>query len=52
MLLHLLWLKRGENMFRVCTAEEMRKTDRDCIEIAGIPGIVLMENAARGGGDE
>jgi len=39
-------------MFRVCTAGEMRKSDRDCIEIAGIPGIVLMENAARGCVDE
>ena len=39
-------------MFRVCTAEEMRKSDRDCMEIAGIPGIVLMENAARGCVDE
>ena len=26
----------------------MRKSDSDCIEKAGIPGIVLMENAAQG----
>jgi len=39
-------------MFRVCTAAEMRQADKDCIEKTGIPGIVLMENAARGCVDE
>jgi len=33
-------------MFRVCTAEQMRNIDRMAMESAGIPGIVLMENAA------
>ena len=33
---------------RVTTAEEMRNLDRETIEVLGIPGIVLMENAARG----
>lgn len=31
---------------KVCFADEMRKIDRDAIEKYGIPGIVLMENAA------
>ena len=35
-------------MYRVCTAEQMRNADKVSIEKAGIPGIVLMENAARG----
>ena len=35
-------------MYRVCTAQEMRSADKISIEKAGIPGIVLMENAARG----
>ena len=35
-------------MYRIATAEQMRKSDSDCMEIAGIPGIVLMENAAQG----
>ena len=39
-------------MFRVCSAAEMRQSDKDCTEKAGIPGIVLMENAARGCVDE
>ena len=33
---------------RITTAEEMRNLDRETIEVLGIPGIVLMENAARG----
>ena len=33
---------------RVTIAEEMRNLDRETIEVLGIPGIVLMENAARG----
>lgn len=33
---------------RVVKAEEMRNLDRETIEVLGIPGIVLMENAARG----
>ncbi|WP_163327793.1 NAD(P)H-hydrate dehydratase [Desulfurobacterium thermolithotrophum] len=32
----------------VTKAEEMRNLDRETIEVLGIPGIVLMENAARG----
>ena len=34
-------------MYRVCSANQMKKADQDCIEQIGIPGIVLMENAAR-----
>ncbi len=30
------------------TAQEMRELDREAIEVLGIPGIVLMENAGRG----
>ncbi len=33
---------------RVTTASEMRELDKETIETLGIPGIVLMENAARG----
>ncbi|NWF53983.1 MAG: NAD(P)H-hydrate dehydratase [Syntrophaceae bacterium] len=33
---------------KVATAEIMRKLDRKAIEEFGIPGLVLMENAARG----
>lgn len=32
-------------MIKICTAERMRKIDRDAVEIVGIPSIVLMENA-------
>ena len=35
-------------MYRIATAAQMRKSDSDCTEKAGIPGIVLMENAAQG----
>ncbi|MBP3359467.1 MAG: NAD(P)H-hydrate dehydratase [Clostridia bacterium] len=35
-------------MYRVCSAAEMRQADKDCIEKCGIPGIILMENAAMG----
>ncbi len=38
--------KRVESM--LVTAQEMAKLDRQTIEEIGIPGIVLMENAARG----
>ena len=31
---------------KACYAEQMRRVDRDASQIAGIPGIVLMENAA------
>lgn len=31
---------------KVCTAEQMRKTDRLASDLGGIPSIVLMENAA------
>ncbi len=37
---------------RVVTAEEMRRLDRRAIEDAGIPGMVLMENAGRGAAAE
>lgn len=33
---------------KVATAEQMQELDRKAIEIYGIPGIVLMENAGRG----
>lgn len=33
---------------RVLTAEQMRDLDRQTIEVIGIPGVVLMENAGRG----
>lgn len=33
---------------RAVTAEEMAEMDRTAIEVVGIPGIVLMENAGRG----
>ena len=33
---------------KVVTAELMQQLDRRAIEEAGIPGIVLMENAGRG----
>ena len=33
---------------RAVTAEEMAEMDRTAIEVAGIPGVVLMENAGRG----
>lgn len=32
---------------KVVTAEEMREIDRQAIEVIGIPGVVLMENAGR-----
>ena len=32
---------------KVVTAEEMREIDRSAIEVVGIPGVVLMENAGR-----
>lgn len=35
-------------MMKVATAEQMQELDRKAIEIYGIPGIVLMENAGRG----
>ncbi|MDY7094493.1 MAG: NAD(P)H-hydrate dehydratase [Acidobacteriota bacterium] len=35
-------------MMRVLTAEEMREADRVAIEEIGVPGLVLMENAALG----
>ena len=38
-------------MLPVYTSEEMRGCDRTAIEDHGIPGIVLMENAARGAVD-
>jgi hydroxyethylthiazole kinase-like uncharacterized protein yjeF len=34
-------------ILRVVTAEEMREIDRRAIEVVGIPGVVLMENAGR-----
>jgi NAD(P)H-hydrate epimerase len=37
-----------ESMMIVVTASEMARMDRQTIEEVGIPGIVLMENAARG----
>lgn len=33
-------------MIKVATSEQMREIDRYAIEVLGIPGIVLMENAA------
>ena len=33
---------------KIATAEVMRKLDRRAIGELGIPGMVLMENAARG----
>lgn len=33
---------------KVATAEQMQELDRKAIELYGIPGIVLMENAGRG----
>ncbi|HXO29802.1 MAG TPA: NAD(P)H-hydrate epimerase, partial [Thermoanaerobaculia bacterium] len=33
---------------RILTAEEMRGVDRAAIERLGLPGLVLMENAALG----
>jgi len=33
---------------RAVTAEEMAEMDRTAIEVLGIPGVVLMENAGRG----
>lgn len=39
-------------MYRVCSAARMRQADKDCIEQIGIPGIVLMENAAKGCTDQ
>lgn len=33
---------------RAVTAEEMAEMDRTAIEVIGIPGVVLMENAGRG----
>ena len=33
---------------RAVTAEEMAEMDRTAIEVVGIPGVVLMENAGRG----
>lgn len=33
-------------MYRVCSAAEMRRADAGAAELIGIPGIVLMENAA------
>ncbi len=41
---------REEAMF-ILTASEMARLDRQTIEEIGIPGIVLMENAARGAAD-
>jgi hydroxyethylthiazole kinase-like uncharacterized protein yjeF len=32
---------------KIVTADEMRKIDRNAIEVVGIPGVVLMENAGR-----
>lgn len=33
-------------MYRICSADQMRQADKNCIERTGIPGIILMENAA------
>lgn len=33
-------------MFKACTAQQMRAMDQNAINEAGIPGIILMENAA------
>ena len=33
---------------KVATAEVMRRLDRKAVEEFGVPGLVLMENAARG----
>ena len=33
---------------RAVTAEEMAEMDRTAIEVVGIPGVVLMENAGQG----
>ncbi len=35
-------------MEKICTAQMMRELDRAAIQDHGIPGVVLMENAARG----
>ncbi len=35
-------------MKKIATAEEMRRLDQAAIETAGIPGLILMENAAVG----
>jgi hydroxyethylthiazole kinase-like uncharacterized protein yjeF len=32
---------------KIVTADEMREIDRNAIEVVGIPGVVLMENAGR-----
>ena len=32
---------------RIVTASQMRSIDEKTIDVAGIPGIVLMENAGR-----
>ncbi|MGB4525119.1 MAG: NAD(P)H-hydrate epimerase, partial [Bacillota bacterium] len=32
---------------KIVTADEMREIDRRAIEVVGIPGVVLMENAGR-----
>ena len=42
------FLKGAGIMYRIATAAQMRKSDHDCTEKAGIPGIILMENAAQG----
>lgn len=40
--------RRTEPRVRVLTPEAMREVDRRAVEEAGIPGLVLMENAALG----
>ena len=40
-----------EEAMLILTASEMARLDRQTIEEIGIPGIVLMENAARGAAD-
>jgi len=41
----LLQFWRGVKM-KIATTQIMRSIDRYCIDVLGIPGIVLMENAA------
>jgi ADP-dependent NAD(P)H-hydrate dehydratase / NAD(P)H-hydrate epimerase len=41
----------GERAMRILTASEMARLDRQTIDEIGIPGMVLMENAARGAAD-
>ena len=41
-------MKEGEISMQLVTASEMQRMDRETIEIFGLPGRVLMENAGRG----